>query len=154
VTSRESPLSEYRRKRNFERSPEPGGSDRPDAEPSSNRRFFIQKHAARRLHFDLRLELGGVLKSWAVPKGPSVDPGVRRLAVHVEDHPLEYGSFEGTIPREEYGGGTVLVWDRGSWLPGGDPDTAYRKGRLDFRLEGERLQGRWRLIRMSDESEG
>jgi bifunctional non-homologous end joining protein LigD len=154
VTSRESPLSEYRRKRDFERSPEPGGSDRPDAEPSSKRRFFIQKHAARRLHFDLRLELDGVLKSWAVPKGPSLDPGVRRLAVHVEDHPLEYGSFEGTIPHEEYGGGTVLVWDRGSWLPGGDPDAAYRKGRLDFRLEGERLQGRWRLIRMSHESEG
>src|SRR5881398_3748284 len=99
--------------------------------------FVIQKHAATRLHYDFRLEMEGVLLSWAIPKGPSLDPGEKRLAVHVEDHPLDYGGFEGVIPKGQYGGGTVLLWDRGSWIPEGpDSAEAYRKGALKFRLEG------------------
>ena len=112
------------------------------------RRYLIQKHDASRLHYDFRLELDGVLKSWAVPKGPSLDPDVKSLAVHVEDHPIEYGSFEGTIPEGEYGGGTVMLWDRGTWEPEGDAAESYRKGKLVFRLDGERLKGGWALIRM------
>ena len=110
--------------------------------------FVIQKHAARRLHYDLRLELDGVMKSWAVTRGPSLVPGEKRLAVHVEDHPIEYNTFEGTIPQGEYGGGTVMIWDRGRWQPDGDPHKGYRKGHLDFTLEGEKLHGRWHLVRM------
>jgi bifunctional non-homologous end joining protein LigD len=110
--------------------------------------FVIQKHAARRLHYDLRLELGGVMKSWAVTRGPSLVPGEKRLAVHVEDHPIEYNAFEGTIPAGEYGGGTVMIWDRGRWYPDGDPYKGYKKGHLDFTLEGEKLHGRWHLVRM------
>src|SRR5258705_243306 len=119
-------LDTYRRKRNFVRTAEPRGAR---AKGSSKYRFVIQKHAARRLHYDCRLELQGTLKSWAVPKGPSLDPHERRLAVHVEDHPIEYGSFEGVIPKPEYGAGTVMVWDRGTWRPEGDPLEGYRRGR-------------------------
>lgn len=109
---------------------------------------MVQKHAATRLHYDLRLELDGVLKSWAVPKGPSLDPAEKRLAVHVEDHPLAYGSFEGTIPKGEYGGGTVMLWDKGTWQCMGDPQKSYEKGKLKFTLHGEKLRGRWTLARM------
>src|SRR4029077_252183 len=111
--------------------------------------FVIQKHAARRLHYDFRLELDGVLLSWAVPKGPSLDPAEKRLAMHTEDHPLEYGGFEGVIPKGQYGGGTVLLWDRGTWTPlDPDPDAAYKKGALKFRLDGAKLHGNWALVRM------
>ncbi len=138
-------LSRYRQMRDFSKTPEPSGARA--VEPSPALRFVIQKHAARRLHYDLRLELGGVYKSWAVTKGPSLDPEVKRLAVHVEDHPIDYGDFEGIIPQGEYGGGTVMIWDRGFWRPEGDPASAYAKGHLAFELDGEKLQGRWHLIR-------
>jgi bifunctional non-homologous end joining protein LigD len=138
-------LETYHRKRSFQRTDEPEGRVGPTEGGSL---YVIQKHAARRLHYDLRLELDGVLKSWAVPKGPSLKPGEKRLAVHVEDHPVEYGSFEGTIPEGEYGAGTVMLWDRGSWLPEGDPHEGYAKGDLKFRLFGERLKGAWVLARM------
>jgi len=141
-------LEEYNRKRDFGRTPEPAGRVRkhPAAAPLS---FVVQKHAARRLHYDFRLELDGVLLSWAIPKGPSLDPGEKRLAVHVEDHPLDYGGFEGVIPKGQYGGGTVLLWDRGTWTPEGpNPAEAYRKGSLKFRLDGEKLHGHWALVRM------
>src|SRR4051794_17141766 len=128
-------LEEYRRKRDFRRTAEPRGETH-SAGPALS--YVIQKHAASHLHYDFRLELDGVLKSWAVPKGPSLDPEVKRLAVHVEDHPLEYGGFEGIIPRGEYGGGTVMVWDRGMWEPEGDAGKAYRKGHLRFTLHGEK----------------
>ncbi len=123
-------------------------SRRATRQKSAGARYLIQKHAASHLHYDFRLELAGVLKSWAVPKGPSLDPRVKSLAVHVEDHPIEYGSFEGVIPRGEYGGGTVMLWDRGTWEPEGDAAEAYQRGKLIFRLDGERLKGRWALIRM------
>ncbi len=138
-------LIEYQKKRDFRKTPEPKGKDE---DSSSGRLFVIQKHAATRLHYDLRLELDGVLKSWALPKGPSIDPGKKRLAVHVEDHPLEYGSFEGIIPKEEYGGGTVMLWDQGTWMPMGDPGEDYRKGALHFQIQGEKLRGQWRLFKM------
>ena len=119
-------------------------------------RFVIQKHAARRLHYDLRLELDGVFKSWAVTRGPSLDPEVKRLAVEVEDHPLDYGDFEGTIPKGEYGGGTVQLWDRGFWapLPGVAPQAALKSGNLKFLLEGHRLKGEWVLVRMKSDRTG
>jgi bifunctional non-homologous end joining protein LigD len=140
-------LRDYRRKRDFARTPEPAGSTR---RPGKSRRpsFVIQKHAARQTHYDFRLEVDGVLKSWAVPKGPSLDPSTKRLAVHVEDHPIEYGDFEGVIPRGEYGGGTVMVWDRGYWEPYGDAVAGYAKGDLKFILHGTKLHGRWVLVRM------
>ena len=138
-------LEVYRRKRKFGVTPEPRGHT---ARGKGNR-FVIQKHAARRLHYDFRLELDGVMKSWAVTKGPSLVPGEKRLAVHTEDHPIEYNTFEGTIPQGEYGGGTVMIWDRGHWIPDGDPHKGYRKGHLDFALEGEKLRGRWHLVRMN-----
>ena len=137
-------LETYRRKRDFQATPEPAGE--VAAAPGNS--FVIQKHAARRLHYDLRLEMDGVLKSWAVTHGPSLVPGEKRLAVHVEDHPLDYGDFEGTIPKGQYGGGTVIVWDRGSWSPVADPDKGYAKGHLEFELDGEKLQGRWHLVRI------
>src|SRR5438067_5057153 len=141
-------LEEYNRKRDFRKTPEPAGRVRKHA-PTVPLSFVVQKHAASRLHYDFRLELNGVLLSWAVPKGPSLDPGEKRLAVHVEDHPLDYGGFEGVIPEGQYGGGTVLLWDRGSWIPEGpDPAEAYRKGALKFRLEGDKLHGHWALVRM------
>ncbi|MBX6369421.1 MAG: ATP-dependent DNA ligase, partial [Rhodospirillales bacterium] len=141
-------LEEYKRKRDFRKTPEPAGRVRKRRHRVL--RFVIQKHAARRLHYDFRLELDGVMKSWAVPKGPSLDPKEKRLAVHTEDHPFEYNDFEGVIPEGEYGGGTVLLWDRGTWTPlgDGDPAEAYAKGTLEFELDGEKLHGRWALIRM------
>ena len=108
---------------------------------------MIQKHAATRLHYDFRLELNGVLLSWAVPKGPSLDPNDKRLAMHVEDHPIEYGEFEGIIPPKQYGSGTVLLWDRGTWMPKEDPVAGYKKGKLKFELHGEKLQGGWTLVK-------
>jgi len=144
-------LRAYRRKRDFSKTAEPEGSAEARTEAGDPERltgglFCIQKHAARRLHHDLRLELDGVLVSWAVPKGPSLDPKVRRLAVRVEDHPIEYGDFEGAIPRGEYGGGTVMLWDTGSWEPVGDARAGLEKGELKFRLAGERLVGGWVLV--------
>lgn len=147
-------LKTYRKKRNFEKTPEPPGHIRStDKTDTAERLYVIQKHAARRLHYDLRLEDGGVLKSWAVPKGPSLDPKAKRLAVQVEDHPVEYGAFEGTIPEGEYGGGSVLLWDRGRWIPQGDAAEGLRKGRLKFHLEGQKLQGGWNLVRLRDGNE-
>jgi bifunctional non-homologous end joining protein LigD len=142
-------LEDYRKKRDFDQTSEP----EPEVKSSdSGRAFVIQKHAATRLHYDLRLELDGVLLSWAVPKGPSLDPSERHLAVHVEDHPLDYGDFEGTIPKGEYGGGTVMVWDRGTWEAAGesadDPARAYAEGKLKFRLHGAKLHGNWMLVRL------
>ena len=137
-------LQVYRKKRKFDVTPEPRGA----AARTKGNQFVIQKHAARRLHYDLRLELDGVMKSWAVTRGPSLVPGEKRLAIHVEDHPIEYNTFEGTIPQGEYGGGTVMIWDRGRWYPEGDPHAGLKKGHLDFRLEGEKLHGRWHLVRM------
>ncbi len=137
-------LQVYRRKRKFDVTPEPRGRQ---ARGKGNQ-YVIQKHAARRLHYDLRLELDGVMKSWAVTKGPSLVPGEKRLAVQVEDHPIEYNTFEGTIPQGEYGGGAVMIWDRGRWYPEGDPHQGLKKGRLTFKLEGEKLDGTWHLVRM------
>lgn len=140
------PLETYRKKRDFERTPEPAGGK---SETHERPMFVIQKHAASRLHYDLRLEMDGVLRSWAVPKGPSFDTKDRHLAVEVEDHPIEYGSFEGTIPKGEYGGGTVMVWDTGTYEPvEGDALEGYRKGDLKVELHGKKLQGRWVLVRM------
>ncbi len=141
------PLETYRKKRDFTRTPEPQGRARKTRAAGSS--FVIQKHDARRLHYDFRLEMDGVLKSWAVTRGPSLVPSEKRLAVHVEDHPLDYGEFEGTIPKGEYGGGTVLLWDRGTWKPLGDAAKGLTKGHLEFELEGEKLVGRWHLIRMA-----
>lgn len=138
-------LEAYRRKRNFSTTREPEGSDRRGTGDA----FVIQKHAARRLHYDLRLEIGGALASWAVTRGPSLVPGEKRLAVHVEDHPLDYADFEGSIAKGQYGGGEVIVWDRGRWTPEGDPERGLKKGRLDFTLEGEKLHGAWHLVRMA-----
>ncbi|TCD24516.1 DNA ligase D [Pseudomonas sp. IC_126] len=142
-------LDEYNRKRDFAATPEPGGDTRTrrKQDKSGALQYCIQKHDASRLHYDFRLELDGTLKSWAVPKGPSLDPKSRRLAVHVEDHPLDYATFEGTIPAGHYGAGDVIVWDRGIWIPEGDPHEGYRKGKLKFTLEGEKLAGVWNLVR-------
>jgi len=138
-------LDIYRKKRDFKHAPEPKGK----LGKAKDRRlsFVIQKHAASRLHYDFRLELNGVLLSWAVPKGPSLDPNDKRLAMHVEDHPIEYGAFEGIIPPKQYGAGTVMLWDRGSWLPKDDPVAGYKKGKLKFELRGEKLQGGWTLVK-------
>jgi bifunctional non-homologous end joining protein LigD len=141
-------LSAYAGKRDFSVTPEPP----PVAEAGDGREFVVQKHAARRLHYDLRLELGGVLKSWAVTRGPSLTVGEKRLAVRTEDHPIEYLDFEGNIPKGEYGGGSMIVWDRGRWVPEGDPERALAKGHLAFSLEGTRLKGRWHLVRIRPRS--
>src|SRR3984957_9243712 len=147
-------LAKYRQKRNFSKTAEPSGEQAVTASPRL--RFVVQKHAASRLHYDLRLELGGVFKSWAVTRGPSIDPSDKRLAVEVEDHPLDYGDFEGTIPKGEYGGGTVQLWDRGFWTPEGskDPQAAFKGGELKFTLEGQRLHGSWVLVRMRNDRNG
>jgi bifunctional non-homologous end joining protein LigD len=138
------PLDEYRRKRDFAVTPEPSGDSAP---VHAGLVYVIQKHAASRLHWDFRIELGGTLLSWAVPKGPSCDTAEKRLAMRVEDHPLEYGAFEGTIPESEYGGGTVMVWDRGTWEPfEPDPEKHVEDGVLKMVLHGERLSGRWVLV--------
>ena len=139
-------LHHYRAKRDFTKTAEPEGI------PAKRRKqlsFVIQKHAATRLHYDFRLELDGVLLSWAVPKGPSFDPKQKRMAVHVENHPVSYGGFEGTIPKGQYGGGTAIVWDRGTWEPVGDPHGGMRDGKLVFRLHGEKLAGLWELVRIA-----
>lgn len=145
-----SSLRSYWKKRDFIRTPEPSGrTARAAAMPSEGIGLFVvQQHAARRMHYDFRLELDGTLKSWAVPKGPSLDPAQKRLAVHVEDHPIEYAAFEGIIPPNQYGAGTVLLWDRGRWEAYGDPREGYRKGVLKFRLDGQKLHGGWTLVRM------
>ena len=145
------PLAEYNAKRDFARTREPAGKV-PKAR-GKTLHFVIQKHAASHLHYDFRLELDGVMKSWAVPKGPSLDPGVRRLAMEVEDHPISYNAFEGTIPAGEYGGGTVMLWDRGTYVAedGGGAESlrrGYERGDLEFVLHGERLRGGWVLVRL------
>lgn len=140
-------LKDYRKKRDFEVTPEPPGAEAP----RSSRKelsYVIQKHQASHLHYDFRLEWNAVLLSWAVPKGPSLDPSVKRLAMQVEDHPVEYGGFEGIIPEGEYGGGTVMVWDRGAWTPEvPDVDAALKEGDLKFTLHGAKLKGSWVLVR-------
>lgn len=149
------PLEEYKKKRDFKKTTEPP----PEAAKEKGHEFVIQKHAARRLHYDLRLEDEGVLKSWAVTKEPPTEPGVKRLAVHVEDHPYDYISFEGEIPEGEYGAGTVEIWDRGTYRPllDGEPDRstadAIKRGALKFELDGERLKGRYVLYRFKDKDD-
>ncbi len=146
MAARNETLTEYNRRRDFTRTKEPKGTV---ARRSGNRmRFLVQKHAATRLHYDFRLEWEGVLKSWAVTRGPSLNPEDKRLAVRTEDHPLAYGDFEGTIPKGEYGGGTVMLWDTGWWEPEDDPSKALRKGKLSFKLHGSRMKGGWALVRM------
>jgi bifunctional non-homologous end joining protein LigD len=141
------PLDRYRAKRNFSKTPEPPGAKVPRPRKAPSRFFCVQKHLASHLHYDFRLEQDGVLLSWAVPKGPSLDPSVKRLAMHVEDHPLEYGTFEGVIP-EGYGAGIVMLWDRGTWEPEvDDVAAALKKGDLKFRLDGYKLKGSWALVR-------
>lgn len=155
TAKRAKPLAEYKRKRDFTKTEEPAG--KTVAKKARHKlKFVIQKHAASHLHYDFRLELDGVMKSWAVPKGPSYDPAVRRLAMEVEDHPIEYNSFEGTIPQGQYGGGTVMLWDRGTYEAedGGGEESlrdGYARGDLKFTLHGERLVGSWVLVRMRRE---
>ena len=140
------PLATYKAKRDFSKTAEPAGV----FAPGNGHSFMVQKHDATRLHWDFRLELDGVLKSWAVTRGPSLDPAEKRLAVRTEDHPLSYATFEGTIPKGEYGGGTVMLWDRGTWTPapGKDPRKTLAAGHLHFTLHGERMKGEWLLIRL------
>jgi bifunctional non-homologous end joining protein LigD len=149
-------LAKYQEMRDFSRTREPSGKEARVA-PSQALRFVIQKHAARNLHFDLRLEFEGTFRSWAVPKGPSLSPKDRRMAMEVEDHPLEYGDFEGTIPKGQYGGGTVMIWDRGFWAP--EPGfenigQALAKGELKFVMEGERMHGSWVIVRLKGDKPG
>ena len=148
MTAEAEPLATYRKKRRFDATPEPAGSA-PVPSSGPQARFVVQRHRARRLHYDFRLEVEGVLASWAVPKGPTLDPKVRRQAIHVEDHPIEYFEFEGVIPKGEYGGGDVIVWDWGQWTPAktSDPAKAIAKGELHFDLAGEKLKGRFVLVR-------
>ena len=140
------PLVKYHTKRDFKVSPEPKGSARAKASKAALI-FVVQKHQASHLHYDFRLEWNGVLLSWAVPKGPSLDPAVKRLAMAVEDHPIEYAKFEGIIPEGQYGGGTVMVWDQGTWEPEQDPESGLLKGELKFSLHGKKLRGSWVLVR-------
>ena len=140
-------LAKYRAKRDFTRTAEPSGQQ-SGVKSSGRLRYVIQKHAATRLHYDFRLEWNGTFRSWAVTRGPSLDPADKRLAVEVEDHPLDYGDFEGTIPKDQYGGGTVMLWDRGFWEPEGDAERMWAKGDLKFTLDGEKLHGSWVLVRM------
>src|SRR5215212_4067272 len=137
-------LAKYRSMRDFEQTPEPSGDGAP---ARAGRSFVIQQHAARRMHYDFRLEHEGVMWSWSVPKGPSLSPTDRRLAVRTEDHPLDYADFEGVIPPGQYGSGTVVVWDHGTWEPEGDAGDAMKRGRLTFAMHGEKLHGRWHLVR-------
>jgi bifunctional non-homologous end joining protein LigD len=142
------PLGKYREKRDFSRTKEPAGSAKAKKAEKRTRIFVIQKHRATQLHYDFRLEFRGVLLSWAVPKGPSLDPSTKRLAMQVEDHPIEYAKFEGVIPEGEYGGGTVMIWDKGTWTPESDDiEAALAKGDLKFSLDGEKLHGSWVLVR-------
>jgi bifunctional non-homologous end joining protein LigD len=152
VSGKARPLAEYKDKRDFDNTAEPAGAP-VKARNKRGLRFVVQKHAASHLHYDFRLELDGVMKSWAVPKGPSYDPAVRRLAMEVEDHPIEYNQFEGTIPKGQYGGGTVMLWDKGTYEPesGGGEDAlrrGYEKGDLKISMHGARLEGGWVLVRM------
>ena len=141
-------LRKYRSKRNFDVTSEPSGGESAPGSSKKGLAYVIQKHQASHLHYDFRLEWNGVLLSWAIPKGPSLDPSVKRLAAPVEDHPIDYGGFEGVIPESEYGGGTVMVWDQGTWTPEvPDVDAALHKGELKFRLNGKKLKGSWVLIR-------
>src|SRR3982750_2142236 len=145
----QTPLARYRQKRNFGVTSEPAGAADAAEAPRARLSFVVQKHWASRLHYDFRLEFDGVLLSWAVPKGPSYDPSKMQMAIHVEDHPLDYATFEGTIPPKQYGAGTVIVWDRGTWEPVGDPAEGMAKGKLLFRLHGEKLAGLWELVRIA-----
>lgn len=142
-------LEHYRAKRDFTRTSEPPGA-RKDAR--NGNAYLIQRHEARNLHFDFRLEHEGVLKSWAIPRGPSMDPGDKRLAVRTEDHPIEYGAFEGSIPKGQYGGGTVMLWDEGTWEPVEDPDEGFREGKLKFVIHGKRLNGGFALVRLRSDT--
>jgi bifunctional non-homologous end joining protein LigD len=142
------PLNEYRKKRDFKISPEPSGEKTATKSPKSSLIYVVQKHRASHLHYDFRLEYGGTLLSWAIPKGPSLDPSTKRLAMQVEDHPIDYANFEGVIPEGEYGGGTVMVWDKGTWTPESpDVSAALQKGDLKFTLYGKKLKGSWVLVR-------
>ena len=146
------PLGEYRKKRRFDVTSEPKGKDVKEVKVARPRKkklaYVIQKHRATALHYDLRLEWKGVMLSWAVPRGPSYDPTVKRMAMQVEDHPIEYNKFEGIIPEGEYGGGTVMIWDRGSWTPESeDVDAALAKGDLKLTMEGKKLHGSWVMVR-------
>lgn len=145
------PLDDYRKKRKFDVTSEPEGKPvKPRARAKKPLAFVVQKHRATALHYDLRLEWKGVMLSWAVPRGPSYDPAIKRMAMQVEDHPIEYNRFEGIIPEGEYGGGTVMIWDNGAWIPESeDVDAALHKGDLKFRLEGKKLLGSWVLVRTS-----
>jgi bifunctional non-homologous end joining protein LigD len=141
-------LDEYRKKRKFDATPEPQGSGDPEVARGGPLHYVVQKHAATALHYDFRLEWKGVLLSWAVPKGPSLDPRVKRLAMRTEDHPIEYSSFEGVIPAGQYGAGTVMVWDRGRWDPESvDVEASLQRGDLKFTINGEKLRGSWALVR-------
>ena len=157
MPGRDSSLAGYRAKRDFTKTPEPAGEAEASGEPFQ--RFVVQRHRARRLHYDLRLEMGGVLASWAVPKGPTLDPRERRAAFHVEDHPVEYLHFEGVIPKGEYGGGDVTVWDEGLWAPARErepssPEEAVRQGELHFDVAGHKLRGRFALVRTGVDAGG
>ncbi len=146
-------LKPYRAKRNFSLTSEPSGIDKRSDKNKSALSFVVQKHWASRLHYDFRLELDGTMKSWAVPKGPSFDSNDKRMAVHVEDHPISYNRFEGQIPPGQYGAGKVIIWDKGIWIPLDDPKKGYREGKLKFELRGHKLKGHWALVRMKNKDE-